>query len=122
MYQDNIVLCGSSCYTKKFYLNDDFRGLPEEVQQELKILCVLFTEDVGGTIELYFNEVGDLCIATNSDEGDLLYDEIGSVLKVKQMQIDKKELFESLEKYFKVFFLGEDSDATDIENEKNEED
>ena len=39
---------------------------------------------------------------------DLLYDDIGSVLKIKQMQQEKQELFESLEMYYKVFFLGED--------------
>ena len=33
---------------------------------------------------------------------------IGSVLKIKQMQQEKQELFESLETYYKVFFLGED--------------
>ena len=35
-------------------------------------------------------------------------DEIGSVLKVKQLRVDKKELLESLEMYYKVFFWGED--------------
>ena len=35
MYQDRIVLCGSNAYEKKYYLNDDFKGLPSEVQKEL---------------------------------------------------------------------------------------
>ena len=39
---------------------------------------------------------------TAADEGDLLYDEIGSVLKVKQLQNTKQELLESLEMYYKV--------------------
>jgi hypothetical protein len=42
-----------------------------------------------------------------TDEGDLLYDEIGSVLKIKQLQQTKAELLESLELYYRVFFLGE---------------
>ena len=45
---------------------------------------------------------------TDADEGDLLYDEIGSVLKIKQLQRDKRELLEALELYFRVFFLGEE--------------
>ena len=40
-------------------------------------------------------------------EADARYDEIGSGLKIKQLQQDKKELLESLEMYYKVFFLGD---------------
>jgi hypothetical protein len=43
------------------------------------------------------------------DEGDLLYDDIGSVLKVKQIRREKADLFESLEMFYRVFFLGEDA-------------
>ena len=38
----------------------------------------------------------------NVTKFDLLYDEIGSVLKVKQLQNTKQELLESLEMYYKV--------------------
>lgn len=107
MYQDEVVLCSASHYAQKFYLNPDFTELPEPVKQELNILCVLFTEDVGGIIFLVFNEEGSLEIRTEAYEDDILYDEIGSVLKVKQMQEEKKELFEQLEQYYQVFFLGE---------------
>ena len=36
-----------------------------------------------------------------------MYDDIGSVLKIKQLQTEKRELLQSLEMYYKVFFLGE---------------
>ena len=39
---------------------------------------------------------------------DFSYDDIGSVLKVKQLQQSKQEMLESLEMYFKVFFLGKE--------------
>ena len=106
MYQDNIVLCGASSYSKKYYQNEDFSSLPQAVQDELKILCVLFTEEIGGTIELFFDEEGELQIQTSAKEGDLLYDEIGSVLKIKQLRREKAELFESLETYYQVFMPG----------------
>lgn len=108
MYQEEVVLCGSSAYNKKYYLSEDFESLPQGIQEELKIMCVLYTEDIGGTLELAFDEEGNLSFRTNANEGDLLYDEIGSVLKIKQLQKDKKELLESLEMYFKVFFLGKE--------------
>lgn len=106
MYQDEVVLCGSSAYTKKFYLNSDFASLPAQVKDELKILCVLYTEDVGGTLQLVFDQEGNLTIRTECEENDFMYDEIGSVLKVKQLQQTKKDLLEALEMFYKVFFLG----------------
>ena len=38
MYQEEVVLCGASAYNKKFYLSEDFEGLPQGIQDELKIL------------------------------------------------------------------------------------
>ena len=111
MYQENVVLCASSAYEKKFWLNDDFQALPEQIKQELKIMCVLFTEDIGGILTLEFEEDGNLIFKVDSEEEDYYYDEIGSVLKIKQLQREKAELMEALELYYKVFFLGEDASA-----------
>ena len=118
MFQDKMVLCASSAYEKKFYLNENFDGLPQHVKDELKIMCVLFTEDVGGVLSLEFDENGNLELNTSADEGDLLYDEIGSVLKIKEYQETKKELLEALELYYRTFFLGEN---VDWEEEKEDQ-
>jgi len=72
-------------------------------------MCVLFTEDIGGILTLEYEEDGTLIFQVNSDESDYLYDEIGSILKIKQLQREKSELLEALELYYKVFFLGEDA-------------
>ena len=100
------ILCGASSYEEKFYLNPDFSGLPESIKEELQILCVLFTADIGGILMLSFNDEGELELQTSHEEDDLLYDEIGSVLKVKELQKTKRELFESLEKYYEFFVQG----------------
>lgn len=107
MFFDEVVLCGASAYTKKFYLNEDFEALPQEIKEDLKIMCVLYTEDVGGAIQMIFDEEGHLQIKTAAEENDLLYDEIGGVLKIKEMQRENEELFESLELFYRVFCLGE---------------
>ena len=44
-----------------------------------------------------------------NEEADYLFDEIGSVLKIKQIQREKTELLESLELFYKTFYLGKDS-------------
>ncbi len=108
MFDEEMVLCGASAYTKKYYLNENFEGLPSGVKDELKITCVLHTEEVGGTIQFVFNDEGALEIRTSAEEDDILFDEIGSALKVKQICREKAELLEALEMYYRVFFLGED--------------
>lgn len=105
---ENVVLCASSAYEEKYYLNEQFQRLPESIKEELQIMCVLYTADVGGILTLEFDEDGNLLFNVTADEGDLLFDEIGSVLKVKQLQNEKKELLEALELYYKAFFLNED--------------
>ena len=109
MFQDRVVLCASSAYEKKFFLNEDFQALPEQIKQELKIMCVLFTEDVGGVLSLEFDEEGTLMFKVDAEETDYLFDDIGSALKIKEIQRTKAELLESLEIYYRVFFLGEDA-------------
>ena len=113
MSNQEITLCASNAYNKKYYLNDNFKGLPEAVKEELQIMCVLYTEDVGGVLELVFDEDGNLEFRTSYEEGDFFYDEIGSVLKIKQYQNVKRELLESLETYYRIVFLGEGFDEED---------
>ena len=48
---DEIVLCGASSYNKKYYFNEQFSSLPQGIQDELHIMCVLFTADVGGVLQ-----------------------------------------------------------------------
>ena len=101
-----VVLCGASAYNKKFYLNEDFIGLPRQVKDELKIMCVLFTEDVGGIFQLVFDEEGTLEFCTSCDEGDLLYDDIGCALKIRELRQTRQELLEALQLYYKVVYTG----------------
>ncbi|MBP3506089.1 MAG: hypothetical protein J6K43_06770 [Lachnospiraceae bacterium] len=107
MYQENVILCVSSKYEEKYYLNEDFENLPSSIQRELQIMCVLYTEDIGGILTLEFDSKGNLNFITAANEGDLLYDEIGSALMIKKMREERKELLEALEMYYKVFFLGQ---------------
>lgn len=111
MYNDmegKTVLCCANSYEQKYYFNEEFDRLPEEVKQELKIMCVLFTEEAGGIISLVYDDGGDLSFDVMCDEGDLLFDEIGSGLMIRRLQTEKRELLEALEMFYKVFVLGED--------------
>ena len=45
--REEIVLCGASAYNQKFYINENFKNLPDEITSELKVMCVLFCADIG---------------------------------------------------------------------------
>ena len=105
---ETVVLCGASAYEEKYYLNPDFEQLPDDVKNELKIMCVLYVHDVGGILTLVFEENGELCFEVTSDDFDPMFDDIGSQLKIKQLQRDKQDLLQALQLYYKVFFLGEE--------------
>lgn len=105
---EKMILCGSNSYNQKYYLDRQFEGLPSQIKDELKIMCVLFTEEVGGVLTMSFDEDGELILETSSNEGDLLYDDIGSGLLIKKMRDTRQEFFEALEMYYKVFILHQD--------------
>lgn len=108
MYQDRVVLCGANSYEEKYYLNPDFDQLPQSIKDELKIMCVLYVHDVGGILTLVFEEGGELTLEVTSEEFDPTFDDIGSQLKIKEIQREKQELLEALQIFYKVFFLGEE--------------
>ncbi len=107
-YIDRVVLCGANSYDKKYYFNQEFSKLPEKVQEDIHIICVLFTEEVGGIFRMEFNEEGNLELVTEADEEDILYDEIGAGLLVKEIQKSRRELFEELNLFYRVMICGED--------------
>ncbi len=120
MEDGNIVLCGASSYTQKYFLNPLFAKLPQGVQDDLKIMCVTFTAQIGGTILLEFTPEGNLEFRTEAEENDYLYDEIGSGLLIERMRKERRELLQALEMFYRVFVLGEpleDDGGEDGENE-----
>lgn len=101
------VLCGANAYEKKYYFNEKFSGIPDSIKEELHIICVLFTEEIGGIFTIEFEEDGNVSMRTEYAEDDFLYDEIGSGLLVNEVRRKRQEMFESLRLYYRVFILHE---------------
>ena len=108
MTDNRIVLFGANSYEQKYYFNEQFKAIPQSIKDELHIICVLFTEEVGGIFTLVFDEDGTLNIETNAEDTDIYYDEIGSGLLVNKIRQTRQELFESLSMYYRVVILHED--------------
>ncbi len=107
---ERVVLCGANSYDMKYYFNKDFGRLPEAVQNDIHVICVLFTEEAGGIFRMEFDEDGELELVTEADKGDLLYDEVSAGLLIKEIRKNRQELFEQLTLFYKVVFLGEKID------------
>ncbi len=108
---ENTVLCGANSYQQKYYLNEAFSNLPQTIKDELQIMCVLYTEEVGGILTLEYEEDGTLVLRSIADDMDYYFDEISAGLKIRQIQTEKRELLEALELYYRVFCLGETADV-----------
>ena len=109
MEQKKVVLCGANAYEKKYYFNKEFDKIPDSIKEELHIICVLFTEEVGGIFTFCFDEEGNLEMETDAAPEDYLYDEIGSGLLVRKIRDTKQELLQSVSLYYRVLFLHEDA-------------
>lgn len=107
MDDKRIVLCGANAYEQKYYFNKKFDKIPQSIKDELHIICVLFTEEVGGVFTIVFEEDGSVSLETNAEEDDLLYDEISSGLLVGEIRRNRQEMLESLQLYYRVFILHE---------------
>jgi hypothetical protein len=115
--EEKKVLCGANAYEMKYYFNEEFKGIPQSIQEELHVICVLFTEEVGGIFTIAFDKDGGIVMETNADDDDIYYDEISSGLLVSEIRRRRQEMFESLSLYYKVFVLGEDILGEDILND-----
>ena len=102
-----MLLCGANSYEQKYYFNPDFNKLPQSVQDELHILCVLYTEEVGGIFTILFEPDGGVTLETTAAEEDFLYDEVSSGLLLGEIRRKRRELLESLSLYYRAMVLHE---------------
>ena len=102
---ETVVLCGASSYNEKFYLDPRFDSLPEAVKDELKILCVSITEEAGGILTLEFDPDGSLNFVSRAEDGDYLFDDITSGMRIARVRFERRELLEGLELYYRIRFL-----------------
>ncbi len=104
---ERIVVCGANAYEQKYYFNKEFSKIPQSVQDDLHILCVLFTEEVGGVFTIGFDEDGELLLETRADDDDITYDEIASGMMIKKVRDSRQDVFEALQLYYRALIKKE---------------
>ena len=108
MSENRSVLCGANAYEQKYYFNkEQYGNLPQSIQDELHIICVLFTEEAGGIFTIVFEEDGSVSMDTQAADEDYLYDDVSAGLLIGRIRSSKRELFEHLSLYYRTFILKE---------------
>lgn len=110
MEDNRVVLCGANSYEQKYYFNEIFNNIPQAIKDELHIICVLFTEEIGGIFTIVFEEDGSVSLETNYAEDDYLYDEISSGLMIREISRKKQQLFSDLSLCYRFYILHEKID------------
>lgn len=100
------ILLAASFYKKSYYFNEEFSGLPESIQKEMRIACAVAAEKIRGIITAGFYEDGTVFIEASGDESDFDYDEIGARLVVDSLIKEKEELIKAMGLWYVIFKYG----------------
>ena len=103
-----IVLCGANAYEQKYYFNPLFRKIPESIREELRIICVLFTQEAGGVFTIEFEDDGEIFLRTECDEEDITWDSVSAGLLSGEIRRKREELFQAISLYYRALILHED--------------
>ena len=86
-----LVLCGASAYDEKYYWNPLFQKVPKSIQEELRIICVLFTQEAFADVE------------------DITYDTVSAGLLTGTIRRRRAEVFRMMELYYRICVLHENA-------------
>ena len=116
MEDNRIVVCGANAYEQKYYFNEkDFGRIPQSIKDELHIISVMFTEEVGGIFTIVVEEDGSVSLETQAAEDDFYYDEVSSGLLVGRIKQKRRDMLEAISLYYRVFFLHERFEDINLE-------
>lgn len=96
------VLISVSPYIQKYYINEKFNDLPEDIKETLRAKLAVIAEKTRAIISLGFNEKGEIFIEYKYE--DLSYmDEIGVELRIKKFQQEEGELLKSIKVWYMIY-------------------
>lgn len=97
----------SNSYVKKYYIDPRLESLPKEVKDTLKIVFVKLTEDVGGVLELvYDNNSYEVFTHIVRNDDDLEFDEINANYRLSRLEKEHEKIFEDIATFCKFKFNG----------------
>lgn len=100
---DKTPIAAASFYKQAYSFNGAFDGLPPDIKDEIKILCVSLAQKLHGVFTLGFYADGGLYFEAFGEAADYNFDEIGAKLETDQLAAEKKDLIKALRLWYAVF-------------------
>jgi hypothetical protein len=97
------TLAAASFYKQAYSFNETFGGLPADIKNEIKILCVSLAQKLHGVFTLGFYEDGSLYFEAFGETEDYNFDEIGAKLETDKLTTEKKELIKALTLWYAIY-------------------
>ncbi len=119
------LLISISPYVQKYYINEKFKDLPEDIKETLRAKLAVIAEKSHAIISLGFNTESNIYMTYEYE--DLSYsDEIGVELRIKKFQKDEIELLKALKTWYVIYHTPNGEMLREIvllqsQNKKNEE-
>lgn len=96
------LLISISPYVQKYYINEKFKDLPEDIKETLRAKLAVIAEKSNAIISLGFNEESNIYIEYEYE--DLSYsDEIGVELRIKKFQKDEVEMLKAIKTWYVIY-------------------
>lgn len=96
------LLISVSPYVQKYYINEKFKDLPEDIKETLRAKIAVIAEKSTAVISLGFTEKGDIYMEYKYE--DLSYtDEIGMELRMKKFQQEETELLKAIKTWYVIY-------------------
>lgn len=105
------VLAAANNKEQKYFMEEEFKFLPDTIKDDLKKICIGMAEKLNCTFMVGFDENGDVYFETVRHEGDFDFDEIGAELEIKRLQKEELELFRAMELWYVIFYTKEGEKA-----------
>ena len=114
------ILAAANNKEQKYFMEEEFKFLPDTIKEDLKRICVYMAEKLNCTFLVGFDDNGDVYFETIKHEGDFDFDEIGAELEIKRLQkeelseaafFDRNRLFRAMELWYVLFCTKEGAPA-----------
>lgn len=100
---EKVVLAAASFEKEMYYLEKEFEELPQEIKNEIKIICVTLAHKLMCTFIMGFYSNGEVYFETVKNEGFYDFDDIGAELEIKEIQRKKADIIKALSLWYVVF-------------------
>lgn len=96
------VLISVSPYVQKYYINEQFKDLPENIKETLRAKLAVIAEKTHAIITLGFSENMEIYLEYKYEDVSYM-DEIGTELRMKKFQQDETELLKSIKMWYMIY-------------------